>query len=95
MGYLIFASSLQGYTPDKFIKDKIYMEALEGAKICYLINILSGAYVNMSKKHLMHRIAGKSITFVNCKNCTHNILDQNKANKPGFENGIMTRKYFI
>ena len=54
----------EGYTLDKFTKDKIYKLAFEGGRMCYLVNMISESYVEVSKNYLLDRIAGISNLFV-------------------------------
>ena len=58
-------SRAQGYSLDKFTKDKIYKLAFEGGRMCYLVNMISESYVEVSKNYLLDRIAGMSISLDN------------------------------
>ena len=46
------------YTLTKLIKDMIYKQAFEAAKIAHLVNMISGAYVDVSNRYIMSRVAG-------------------------------------
>ena len=48
------------------MKDQIYKIAFEGAKMSHLVNVISDSYVDVSNKHIMHRIAGnvRNIDFI-------------------------------
>ena len=43
-----------------FRKDLIFQQATQAAKISYVVNMVSTSYVQVSQKHVMSRIAGKS-----------------------------------
>ncbi|XP_076347688.1 uncharacterized protein LOC143245337 [Tachypleus tridentatus] len=48
---------LEGYGISDLVKDMIYQEAFEAAKIAYMVNSISGVYVDVSSKYIMDRVA--------------------------------------
>ena len=40
--------------------DMIYKETFHAAKVAYVVNMVSSSYVQVSKEHIMSRIAGKT-----------------------------------
>ena len=40
--------------------DMIYKETFHAAKVAYVVNMMSSSYVQVSKEHIMSRIAGKT-----------------------------------
>ena len=46
------------YTLSDCRKDTIYKKAFEAAKVAYLVNMISNTYVEVSKTHIMDKIAG-------------------------------------
>ena len=55
-----FYSSSQGTSPNRLLKKKISKYASAGAHMCWIIHMISGSYVEVSQKYLLHRIAGIS-----------------------------------
>ena len=49
---------IEGYTITQMKKDMIYKQAFEAAKIAHLVNMISAAYVDVSNKYIMSRVAG-------------------------------------
>ena len=49
---------IEGYTLTKMKKDMIYKQAFQAAKIAHLVNMISGAYVDVSNRYIMSRVAG-------------------------------------
>ena len=58
---LIIIYSVAGYPPSTYVKDKMYKIAFEGAKISFLVNMIAECYVDVSKKHITHRIASMQV----------------------------------
>ena len=48
----------EGYTLTAMKKDMIYRQAFEAAKIAHLVNMISGAYVDVSNRYIMSKVAG-------------------------------------
>ena len=47
-----------GYTFKQHRIDMIYKQAFEAAKIAHLVNMISGAYVDVSNRYIMSKVAG-------------------------------------
>ena len=50
--------AIEGYTLTAMKKDMIYRQAFEAAKIAHLVNMISGAYVDVSNRYIMSKVAG-------------------------------------
>ena len=50
--------AIEGYSLSKMKKDMIYKQAFEAAKIAHLVNMISGAYVDVSNRYIMSKVAG-------------------------------------
>ncbi|XP_013791764.1 uncharacterized protein LOC106475632 [Limulus polyphemus] len=48
---------IEGYNISDLVKDMIYQEAFEAAKIAYMVNSISGVYVEVSSKYIMDRVS--------------------------------------
>lgn len=48
---------LEGYDISDFMKEMIYQQTFEAAKIAYVVNSISGVYVEVSSKCIMNRLA--------------------------------------
>ena len=62
-GFLEYAAtsqthSLKGYPITSLKKDMIYQQAFQANKIAHVVNMIATSYVEVSTKHLTHRIAG-------------------------------------
>ena len=49
--------AIEGYTLSQMKRDLIYKQAFEAAKIAHLVNMISGAYVDVSNRYIMSRVA--------------------------------------
>ena len=61
-----FCCSLQDVRLNDQLRRKISHYASSGAKMCWIIHMISGSYVEVSHKYLLHRIAG----ILNCYRST-------------------------
>ena len=52
--HIIYSKSIEGVQ-----KGMIYQQAFHAAKISHVVNMVSTSYVQVSRKHVMSRIAGK------------------------------------
>lgn len=50
--------AIEGYTLSQMKKDMIYKQAFEAAKIAHLVNMISSAYVDVSNRYIMSKVAG-------------------------------------
>ena len=47
--------------------DMIYKETFHAVKVAYVVNMVSTSYVQVSKEHIMSRIAGETVEVsLNC-----------------------------
>ena len=52
------AHSLKGYPISSLKKDMIYQQTFQANKIAHVVNMIATSYVEVSSRHLTHRIAG-------------------------------------
>ena len=51
------------YTIEGLHTDLIYKQTFHAAKVAYVVNMVSKSYVEVSKEHIMSRIAGETFKY--------------------------------
>ena len=84
-----FTSYNCSYTVEGLHMDMIYKETFHAAKVAYVVNMVSSSYVQVSKEHIMSRIAGKTCKLHQTFEAAKILLFQNQ-NRAGSTKGTKT-----